>query len=189
MILELIQSSPNAINSIYIFRNFLDDKNYLNFLSDKIMNYTSTDEMNKSTNVKASMTTYGKLVEDPDFKFIHQKIIETLSNTYRMRSPTWRQTNIVELIDSWGMAHQKGDYTIEHVHGNTSFSGAFYFKVPSPTTMYFADYQEALKLEDNMLLLFPSLCKHSVGKHTGEEKRISMAFNINISCRYIEDKQ
>jgi len=180
MLLDLIQISPNAINSVYILRDFLEDKNQLSFLANKILDYTKTDEMNKSTNVKASMTSYDKLLDDSDFKSLHSKILLTLINLYRMRTPHWKNTIKAQIIDSWGMSHKKGDHTIEHIHGGSSFSGAFYFKVPSHTEMYFADYQEAVKLEDNMLLLFPSLCKHSVGKHTGEEKRLSMAFNMNI---------
>jgi len=78
MKLKLLQHSSSAINSIYIFEDFIDDKNYIKHISNKIKQYTEVDEMQRMTNVKASMTNYTKLMEDSDFNFVHQKIIEFL---------------------------------------------------------------------------------------------------------------
>lgn len=180
MKLSLIQVSSAAINSVYIFQDFLEDKSYLDFLSKKIEAYTEQDEMQKNTNVKANMTKYKKLLSDKDFLYMHGKILEVLSMTYTLRTPHPEQTINLEITESWGMRHKKGDFTYNHIH-NAGFSGAFYFKVPCPTVMWFEDYHEGLNLQENMLVLFSGFTKHSVFEHTGDTDRISMAFNINIS--------
>lgn len=177
MNLSLLQVSSAAINSVYIFRDFLEDKSYLDFLSKKIEAYTEQDEMQKNTNVKANMTNYSKLLSDNDFLYLHNKILEVLSMAYTLRTPHPEQTVTFQIIESWGMKHKKGDFTDNHIH-NTAFSGAFYFKIPCPTFMWLEDYHRGLSLEENMLVIFPGFTKHSVFEHTGDTDRISMAFNI-----------
>jgi hypothetical protein len=179
MKLKLLQHSSSAINSIYIFEDFIDDKNYIKHISNKIKQYTEVDEMQRMTNVKASMTNYTKLMEDSDFNFVHQKIIEFLCTVWTLRTPTPHHKTIFSLENSWGMRHKKGDFTISHIH-NIPFSGAFYLNVPCLTQMWFEEYQQSLELKDNMLVLFPGFTKHAVFEHTGEEDRISMAFNISV---------
>ena len=86
----------------------------------------------------------------------------------------------IEYQDSWGMKHEEGDYTRDHIHNFCNFSGSFYFEVPTPTLMWFEDYQQQVKLESNMLVLFPGLAKHRVSSHIGDKPRYSMAFNIDV---------
>jgi len=179
MQLQLIQSSSAAINSIYIIHNFLDDLSFLKTLENRIDNYTKEDEMAQQTNVKATMTTYDKLLNDEEFNKINIKILETLRFIYTLRTPHPEDKLSFSMVDCWGMRHKKNNYTVNHIHG-TTFSGAFYIKVPSPTEIFFEDFFKSVDLKDNMLLLFPGLTKHSVGKHQGDIDRLSMAFNINI---------
>jgi len=178
--LSLIQSSSSAINSIYILHDFMDNTQYKNFLCEKIKNYTLVDTMDKSTNVQASMTSWRKLLEDSDFNNLHIKILETLGMIFTLRNPHPEEKYSFYYQDSWGMSHQKGDLTFNHVHAESRFSGAFYLDVPCPTDMFFDDYDQKVTLKSNMLLLFPGLCKHKVEKNVSDKKRISMAFNINF---------
>lgn len=180
MKLSVIQSSSAAINSVYILKDFMDDLQNKNFLCEKIKNYTLVDEMAKSTNVKASMTSWRKLLEDSDFNDLHLKILETLAMIFTLRNPHPEEKYTFSYQDSWGMCHQKGDFTLNHVHAECRFSGAFYLDVPCPTHMFFDDYDEKVKLKSNMLVLFPGLCKHKVEENVSDEKRISMAFNIDF---------
>jgi hypothetical protein len=180
MRLELIQHSSAAINSVYIFKDFLEDKSYLEHLTKIIETYTEKDEMKNETNVKANMTNYQKLLSDNQFLYLHKKILEILITAYTLRTPHPHEKITFDIIESWGMRHKKGEYTTNHIH-KTTFSGAFYFKVPSPTTMWFEDYHEGCGLEENMLVIFPGFTKHSVFPHTGDKDRISMAFNIKTS--------
>ena len=119
------------------------------------------------------------LKEDNDFNKIHQSIGHTLYNTINLRNPTPNDKIQIAFEASWGICHEEGDSTQEHIHPFINFSGAFYFDVPTETRMWFEDFQQDVKLENNMLILFPSLCKHRVHKHIGKQPRISMAFNIN----------
>jgi hypothetical protein len=182
MKINVIQSSSAAINSVYIIEDFLEDLEYLNFLTKKIEEYTLNDEMQKSTNVKASMTDWQKLLKDSNFNNIHIKILKTLSNIFTLRTPHPNAKTTFFYQDSWGMSHQLNDFTKNHIHAGATFAGSFCFKVPCFTEMYFDDYGESVELKDNMLLIFPALCKHRVSKHTCIEKRISMAFNIELDA-------
>lgn len=179
MKLNVVQSSSAAINSIYIIHDFLDDLSYLKSLEDSLEKYTLKDEMENSTNVKATMTEYEKLLGDEQFNKIHTKILETLAFIFTLRTPHPHEVLSFEMIDSWGMRHRKNNETVNHIHGS-SFSGAFYVRVPSPTVMFFEDYFHSLELENNMLVLFPGFTKHAVEKYLGDIDRISMAFNIDI---------
>ena len=177
MKLRLIQTNCSSINSIYIYENFLEDLTYLNLLTDKIREYTKESELDYKTNVFGKMTGWKKLLEDSDFNKLHQLIGQTLYNTINLRNPVPNQKIKISFDDSWGMRHTEGDYTQDHIHNFCHFSGSFYLDVPTDTRMWFEDYQDEVKLENNMLLIFPSLCKHRVSTHTGEKDRLSMAFN------------
>jgi len=182
MKLKLIQSNCSAINSVYIFENFLENINYLELLKNEIVKYTSkSNELDYKTNVIAKMTNWYELLKNEHFHKIHVSILETLYNVINLRNPTTNEKLNIEFLDSWGMKHEEGDYTKDHIHTMCNFSGAFYFDVPTPTTMWFEDYQASVDLKDNMLVLFPGMCKHRVGIHQGEKPRYSMAFNININ--------
>lgn len=181
MKLRLIQSNCSAINSIYIYENFLDDLQYLNLLKSHISEYTNKpNDLDYKTNVFAKMTNWKKLLEDQDFNKIHQSIAETLYNTINLRNPCPNQKIEFFFDNSWGMKHDEGDYTQDHIHNFAYFSGSFYFEVPTPTMMWFEDYQQDVELKDNMLVLFPGLCKHRVTAHTGQKPRYSMAFNMTL---------
>ena len=180
MKLRLIQTNCSAINSIYVYENFLEDLSYLNILKNKIIEYTKNGELDYKTNVLAKMPGWKKLLEDDDFNRIHQNIIHTLYNIINMRNPTPNEEIAFGYRDSWGMSHGEGDYTKDHIHNFSHFSGSFYFEVPTTTRMWFEDYQEEIELKDNMLVLFPGLTKHRVTAHTGEKQRYSMAFNLDL---------
>jgi hypothetical protein len=179
MHLDLIQTSSAAINSIYILRNFFDDKNYCDFLQKKIEDFTQEDEMNHKTNVKGYMTNWCKLLEDSDFNNFHIKILEILGVIWTLRTPHISQRNNFYIFESWGMKHVKGNHTANHIH-QCPFAATYNFKVPSDVFMKFDDYETTIKLESNMLLLFPGLTKHAVSSEQSEDYRISMACNIGM---------
>tara|TARA_Y100000114_G_C11649650_1_gene273521 strand:- start:98 stop:667 length:570 start_codon:yes stop_codon:yes gene_type:complete len=182
MKIRLIQSNCSSLNSIFIFEDFLEDLNYLNLLKTKIEKFTSKDNrLDYVTNVKAKMTEWTTLLDDNDFGKFHQSVGETLYNVINLRNPTCNEKLKVQFIDSWGMRHTEGNFTKDHIHSFCTYSGGFYFDVPSPTEMWFEDFQEGINLKNNMLVLFPALCKHRVSIHRGEKHRISMAFNMVVA--------
>tara|TARA_E500000318_G_scaffold53340_1_gene49670 strand:- start:617 stop:1174 length:558 start_codon:yes stop_codon:yes gene_type:complete len=180
MRLSLIQSSETNINSIYIIRNFIEDDMYLEYLNNKVCDYTKKDEMHSLSNVKANMTNYKKLLNDNDFEKLHIKILNILAFIFRLRTPHPEESFKFIMNDSWGMRHKQYEKTINHIHTFSDWSGAFYFTIPNTTIMNFPDFQEKLILENNMLVLFQSYTKHSVDSHESDKDRISMAFNIEM---------
>jgi hypothetical protein len=86
----------------------------------------------------------------------------------------------MNMIESWGMKHMKGDHTKMHVHLGSEFSAAFILKTPPNVFFNFLDFERKLEVENNMLLLFPALSKHSVDPCYEDDHRISMACNITI---------
>lgn len=183
MKLRLIQTNCSAINSIYIYYEFLEDMEYLDLLKGKIEKHATKSEQYNSTVLLAKQTDYHTLTEDTDFNKLHESIGHTLYNTINLRNPTPNDKIQMIFEASWGIVHEEGDSTQEHIHfaPSLNFSGSFYFDVPTDTRMWFEDFQQDVKLEKNMLILFPSLCKHRVHKHIGKQPRVSMAFNINCN--------
>ncbi len=182
MKIRLIQSNCSSINSVYIFEDFLENSHYLNLLKNEIAKYTSKpNKLDYKTNVLGKMTDWTELLENEHFSKIHTSILETLYNVINLRNPCPNQKMKIQYQDSWGMKHEEGDYTRDHIHNFCNFSGSFYFEVPTPTLMWFEDYQQDIELKNNMLVLFPALCKHRVSRHQGQKPRYSMAFNMNLN--------
>ena len=67
MNLRVIQTNCSAINSIYIYYNFLEDMEYLNLLKGKIQKHATKSEQYNSTTLLAKQTGYHTLIEDTDF--------------------------------------------------------------------------------------------------------------------------
>jgi len=179
MKLELIQHSHEAINSCYIFKEFLDDKNYLNLVKNKIKELATNDEMNHMTNVKANMTNYKKLIEQEEFNSLHEKILETISNCIRLRTVHYNAPLKFLIKDSWAMIHKQNDRTDIHEHNGRTWAVVFYAKVPHETIFHLPDFGGRVNLQDNMLIFFPAAAKHYVDPFLGEHERLSMACNID----------
>jgi hypothetical protein len=180
MKIDLIQSNCSSINSIYIYRNFLDDADYLEKILSKLKKHTEKDYQGRSTSVKSTMTTWGALLKDNDFNFVHMKALETVWNTICLRSPKPHLKYKLNFKDAWGMRHTAGDFTQDHIHDYDLWSGVFYLDVPCETRMWFEDFQQDVLLENNMFIFFQGATKHRVSAHYGEKDRFSIAHNIKI---------
>lgn len=179
MDISLLQSSSNSIGSVYIIYDYLYNKDYLNFLRETVSNAVDNKPQDRATNVKAKSTDWRSLLEINEMNNFHMRILHTLKIIYKLRALNPNQKLEFSMHESWGMKHKKGDYTIEHTHIPIPWSGAFYIDVPCDNTyMNFADYNSTVKLQSNMLILFPGTTKHGVSHHTSDKERISMAFNI-----------
>ena len=179
MKLKLIQHRETCIDSVYIFEDFLDDFNYLNFVKEKIIKSTEIDKMNHSTNVKATMTEYDDLLKDQDLVFLQRKILETIATSFQLRTPHPNQEFKLSLIDCWGMKHTKGQFTKQHSHSGAAWSGSFYIDVPEPVEMFFDDFLQSIELKSNMLVFFTGHIKHLVHESKKESTRLSIGFNIS----------
>lgn len=179
MDISLLQSSPSSISSVYIINDYLYNKDYLNFLKETVSNAVDNKPHERNSNVKAKSTNWHSLLEINEMNNFHMRILNTLKIIYKLRAIYPNNNLEFSLLQSWGMKHKKGDYTVEHDHIPAAWSGVFYLDVPCNNTyMNFPDYNSTVKLQSNMLILFPGTTKHGVAQHTSDKERISMAFNI-----------
>jgi len=181
MRLRLIQHRETCIDSVYIFEDFLDDLDYLNFIKKEVIKSTEVDKMNYSTNVKAMMTDYGDLLQNSNLIFLQKKILETISISFTLRTPHPHQEFNLSFCDCWGMKHSKKEHTKQHSHSGQDWSGAFYVDVPSPVQMFFGDFLDGVELKSNMLVFFTGHIKHLVHASNTELDRLSIGFNIKHS--------
>lgn len=175
--ISLIQFNHISHYAVYMFSDFLD-KDYFEILKNKVIELTNEDKMNRETNVKANMTFYRELLEQEVFGKFFELTAAHLNYCLKLRSPHWGNTINYSFTDAWGMQHKKGDFTKTHDHSNHDWAGAFYFRIPEQTEFYFEDFGRKVDLQENMLYLFPAMCKHSVDKQRCETTRVGMAFNI-----------
>ncbi len=175
--LRLLQHSYTSHYSIYIIENFLEDE-LLEKVLKKCEELTESDTMNKSTNVKATMTDYQELLKHDLFKKVFQSVIEYLHMFFLLRATGLSDKMKFTVHDAWAMRHKKDDYTKMHTHHINGWAGALFLKVPGPSHMTFPDFDAIESIQSNSLYLFPGLTKHSVLPQQYEEHRISIGFNI-----------
>jgi hypothetical protein len=180
MRLKIIQFSPYSLYTIYAFQNFLPPEEHvaLNSLVDEI---TVADEMNKSTNVQANMTTYNRLNDDLKCAKLFDDIFYTLDGIFRLRGKSIEGYKY-SMKNSWAMRHKPDDFTLNHNHMPGHWSGVYYTYVPEPRpTIDFLEFNnDTITPENNMLVLFPSMVFHKVSKNKSQEDRLSIAFNIDV---------
>lgn len=108
--------------------------------------------------------------------------------------------------NSWAMKHGEGNYAHAHAHSNSVISGVFYVEVPknsgdlvfhknsynssnamlSSLALPYKRYNKynseewSIKIEDNLLVLFPSNLTHSVPVSLNKKNRYCIAFNSFI---------
>lgn len=174
---RLIQNNPFSHFAVYIVDNIFDEE-YRYQMLNTVKEITEKDKMNKSTNVKASMSTWFELFEYELFQRFFTEAIEHAQTFYSLRACIPNESFDYTLIDAWAMKHSKGDYTLMHTHGPSTWSGAYYLQIPEQTYMTFPDFNHVEPLQENSLYLFHSLIKHEVGVQQYEDPRYSIAFNI-----------
>lgn len=178
MNIQILQSSPSSIASVYILNNYLYDQNYLNFLKEIVSKAVENNSQERVSNVHSKSTGWYDLLKIEEMKNFHTRILETLVCIFKLRAPAPEASINWSFDASWGMKHKKGDFTTEHIHAPAHWSGAFYFDVPCDTYMNLPDFNATIQLQSNMLVLFPGMIKHSVSEHIGDQERVSMAFNV-----------
>lgn len=180
MNLEVIQFSTKSLYSIFIVRDYLHHID-LNNIDNVIRNHTTKDTMERRTNVKGTMTNYSALKEVPECVELFRKSAFTIDSIVKLRSVHSLDNYKYHVTDAWGMRHSKNDYSINHAHYPSHWAVAFYTTVPKPQPfMGFIEFDAEVKLEPNMLVVFPAMLNHRVSPNVSNEDRISMAFNIDV---------
>jgi len=183
MRLEVIQFSTRSLYSVFIVRDYLHSIDLKN-IDSVIRNHTNQDVMERRTNVKGTMTNYSALKEVPECLELFKKTAFTIDSIVKLRSVHSLDNYKYHVTDAWGMRHSKNDYSINHAHYPSHWAAAFYTTVPEPQPfMHFIEFNAEVKLESNMLVVFPAMLNHSVSPNQSEKERISMAFNIDVEKR------
>jgi len=111
--------------------------------------------------------------------------------------------------DLWFNLNRKGDYNMQHSHGNTDFSAAYYIKcAPGSGDLVFSNpnqtrfllnlsscfnFKEANAINSNTyvlnpkpmdLCIFPAELQHYVTRNNNNEDRLSLSFNVKITPIY-----
>jgi hypothetical protein len=176
--LKVLQHSYKSLYAAYNISNFLSE-DYLQQLTNKTIELSNQDSMNKTTGVKANMTKYDELLQHEEYRNLFSSVLEYLTMFLRLRDPVSSQKYRHTIFDAWGMQHFKGDYTLNHNHGHASWSMVFYLRVPTEDTyIYFDEFNKSSLIKTNSLYVFPGMLNHSVNEHNSDISRVSISANI-----------
>ena len=173
--------TPNQATfcGLFILYDYLKKRDLKIYL-DLLKEYTKKDEMKKSTNVIATMTTYDRLLENDVFRDLMTDVIDTLDFIFHCKN-NYSNSFAYELVDCWGMKHVDEDHTINHTHFPYTYSGSLYLDVPTDDVfIQFPLMNQKIQLKSNMLLLFPGVFDHLVNASNSKKPRYSLAFNTYI---------
>ena len=134
---------------------------------------------------------------DNDFSFSKQSLLIGINE---ILSQIYVDDASVKMINSWANISRKGEYTMPHIHEESSWSCVYYVTPTEDANLYFKD-PRLLEYMDkshhhlrqpyaNMIrkrpfnageaILFPSWLEHGVGPNTSDNARISIACNFLI---------
>jgi len=111
-----------------------------------------------------------------------------------------------KISTSWFVSIEKDQEGHSHIHKNSFYSGVYYYdeydedsaglELDNPISTLFdfhlvpksytatTSVSTVIKPQKNLLVLFPSYLRHKIQKHTGENTRYSLAFNIVPTGKY-----
>ena len=134
---------------------------------------------------------------DNDFSFFKQSLLIGINE---ILSQIYVDDASVKMINSWANISRKGEYTMPHIHEESSWSCVYYVTPTEDANLYFKD-PRLLEYMDkshhylkqpyaNMIrkrpfnageaILFPSWLEHGVGPNTSDNARMSIACNFLI---------
>ena len=177
---RIIQHINQGHYAVYIFENILED-DYLKEILNKTLELTEKDSMNHQTNVKANMTTYSKMLEDPLYTKLQQIILSFLQTSLCLRIEHTRVPTY-SFLEFWGMKFEKGQNTMRHTHlGNSTWSGIFCVDSDNQTgQVVFPDMNIQDVMKSNSLYIFPSMMPHYTLPHLSDKPRVGLSFNLGI---------
>eukprot|EP00047_Mylnosiga_fluctuans_P017209 m.59711 g.59711 ORF g.59711 m.59711 type:complete len:508 (+) comp6974_c0_seq1:53-1576(+) len=112
-------------------------------------------------------------------------VLRYLTLSGRQREPVH-----IDIHASWACVNRRGAANSEHVHPDSSVSGAIYLHVNSSSAISFGDprphaglarARHAIRPVDGTVVVFPSWLDHGVTAHDNDDPRIVVAFNARIT--------
>jgi len=186
---EIIQSTHIGHHAIYGFKNVFSEK-YLQKILSKTKELTAKDTLNQTTNVKANMTSYEKLLEEGLFNEYHSTILSLLKTCICLRAVHHRIT-VNAIVESWAMKHEEGQETVLHSHMGRTWSGCFCIESDeNASELIFPDLNVSTSYSPNTLYFWPSNVLHMTSEHKSKNPRYTLAFNtVDMGVLNIVERQ
>lgn len=134
------------------------------------------DFYNKTTNVKAKMTSFYSHQEYKDFELFDTIVKSIILDSY------WKPIDNEELtcFNMWGNVYNRGDYTIKHNHDPFYISFVYFVKTPKGSSPFiFSNSRKKINGENGKLIIFPSYLDHEVPPNKCEN-RVTVSGNYKI---------
>jgi len=134
---------------------------------------------------------------DYEFSFLKQSLLIGINE---ILSQIYVDDASVKMINSWANISRKGEYTMPHIHEESSWSCVYYVTPTKDANLYFKDprlleymdkshhhlrqpYANMIRkrpFNADEVILFPSWLEHGVGPNTSDDARMSIACNFLI---------
>jgi uncharacterized protein (TIGR02466 family) len=148
---------------------------------------------------QAGVQTEHDLHTLPEMQGLNRIFMDAVNEVLGVISTKYKE---VEITGCWANIGPPGSSHTSHMHANNFLSAVYYVSVPrgghritfsdprhqihilappvEQINVHNSDYAN-LEVEEGMLVLFPSWLVHAVPINTGDERRISISFNINFT--------
>ena len=177
---KVVQHSYLGHYAVNIFYNILED-DYLKTLKERTLELTEKDTMKHSTNVKANMTAYEKMVDDPIYDTFKKTVLSFFNAALVLRTPHIDVPKFY-FYELWGMKFNKGQRTLVHNHMGANWSGVFCIDTDkNAAQINFPEVDHAENMIPNSLYLFPGMMLHSTNPYLGKNPRVAVSFNLMTS--------
>ena len=177
---RVVQNNNQGHYAVYIFNDILED-DYLKKLLNRTLELTEKDSMNHQTNVKANMTTYEKMLQEPLCIELQKTILSFLNTCLCLRT---EHINVpaYDFFDFWAMKFEKGQRTLRHTHlGDSAWSGIFCIDSDDEAGhINFPDMEFQDVMRTNSLYIFPSIMPHFTLPYLSDKPRVALSFNLKI---------
>lgn len=135
------------------------------------------DKMNRSTNIKGSMTEYEELLNHSEFDPLKDFAISIAEE-----HPYHNVDTLDCKIDNmWGAIYNKGDHAVPHWHNPYNYSFVYYLQSnenSSPLCFTDSTNQFYIPPTESSFVLFPAYLFHHVPQQKDDADRIIIAGNI-----------
>ena len=154
----------------YFFEFHLLNINTESFIK-KINQHIEQKNLNDQTNVQGEMTDWKAFLNDEDLRKILYDCFFELKD--------YAKIGKVTVDEAWGIKINKGDFTFEHNHGGTMFSGVLYLS-DSEQKLVFPELEIEVTPKKGTLVMFNSYLKHKTNSiNKSDEPKYGIAFNCN----------
>ena len=174
-------------------------------LVPKLEQYAYHQEKNESgrnvSNVGGHQTPFITIEEEPLYEELIELLIPQIKDV--VYGYNYHPEQQLTILQCWININRKGHLNLPHIHANTDFAAVYFIKTDSNTPIGFKNPDHMIQQfehryidyhaynsqhqryypKDNDFIMFPAHMTHWVDENETDIPRISLAFNIKISCR------